>query len=150
MILDLSSWLLALIGGLLIGSASLALLYFNGRISGISGITGGVLSGGGGGRGERLWRAAFLLGLVGGGVALLLAYPEAFAGVSSLDRSYGALIGAGACVGVGTRLGSGCTSGHGVCGMSRLSKRSIVATMTFMLVAALVVAATTHLLGGRL
>ncbi|MCB9524835.1 MAG: YeeE/YedE family protein [Myxococcales bacterium] len=117
----------ALLGGALIGLAATALLLFNGRIAGITGIAGGLL---GGRPGDRAWRVAFLAGLVLGGTGLALAAPQALA--FELTRSPAAIVGAGLLVGFGTRLGGGCTSGHGVCGISRLSTRSLVATGAFM------------------
>ncbi len=118
----------ALIGGSLIGLAASGLLLLNGRIAGISGILGGVLKPV---SGDWAWRALFLLGL--------LAAPwlyTAFFGVVEMEspRPMWALIVAGLLVGYGTRLGSGCTSGHGVCGLSRLSIRSLAATLVFMAV----------------
>lgn len=143
--MSLSILLPPLIGGILIGLASIGLMLFNGRIAGISGITGGLLAPR---RGDIGWRAAFVVGLVAGGFALRVVYPEAFP--TEVKASLPALVVAGLLVGVGTRLGSGCTSGHGVCGMSRLSPRSIVATLTFMATGMLTVAAVRHLFGGAL
>lgn len=116
----------SLAGGVLIGLAAALLILFNGRIAGISGVLGGLLRPQGGDVG---WRAAFLLGL--------LAAPAVYAAVTRLpaiviDADWGALVGAGLLVGLGTRYASGCTSGHGVCGLSRLSPRSAVATLAFM------------------
>lgn len=119
-------WLRALCGGLLIGGASVLLLFTNGRIFGVSGILGGVLAPK---RDETLWRVAVVLGLISGGVLLDAFYPEAFDAEAS--RTMGLSILAGLLVGYGTRLGNGCTSGHGICGISRLSIRSIAATVTF-------------------
>ncbi len=116
----------ALAGGALIGLAASALLLFTGRIAGISGIVGGLLRPE---RGEWSWRAAFLAGLLAGGLALLAFLPDA---IVAPTRPYGVLAGAGLMVGFGARLGRGCTSGHGVCGISRLSARSVMGTMTFM------------------
>ncbi|HSF93456.1 MAG TPA: YeeE/YedE family protein [Thermohalobaculum sp.] len=133
-------WIYGLIGGLLIGTASAVLLLGNGRIAGISGILGGVLTG------RNLPEgAAFLAGLIGlpALYALTLGAP-AIAVTGWLPL----LLAGGLLVGFGTRLGSGCTSGHGVCGMSRLSPRSLVATGTFMAVAAVTVFLTRHVLGG--
>lgn len=118
----------SLAGGALIGLAAALLLWLNGRIAGISGIVGGLL------RplaGDRAWRVAFVLGLLLAPLAygLVAALP-----VLQVDASYGLLVVAGLLVGVGTRYGAGCTSGHGVCGLSRLSPRSLVATLTFMAV----------------
>ena len=116
----------ALIGGMLIGLAAAMFALLNGRIAGISGVLGGLLKPV---RGDVGWRAAFVLGLVAAPLvyALFAALPAV-----QIDVGYGALIAAGLLVGVGTRYGSGCTSGHGVCGLSRLSPRSLVATLTFM------------------
>ena len=116
----------ALAGGVLIGIAVAMLALLNGRIAGISGIVGGLLRPA---RGDMAWRAAFVLGLIGAPLvhALLAAWPRA-----RIDASYGVLIVAGLLVGIGSRYGSGCTSGHGVCGLSRLSPRSLVATVVFM------------------
>ena len=116
----------ALAGGVLIGIAAAILLLLGGRIAGISGIVGGLLRPA---RGDIGWRAAFVLGLIGS--------PLVYAASSQLpapriDAGYGALVAAGLLVGVGTRYGSGCTSGHGVCGLSRLSPRSLAATAAFM------------------
>ena len=141
----------SLAGGLLIGLASAALWLLGGRLAGISGITGGLvepLAGASPGRAELSWRAWFVAGLVGGGVLVALRSPGAF--VYGLDRSAGALVLAGLLVGFGTRLAGGCTSGHGVCGVGRLSRRSIVATLVFMGVGALAVYLVEHVLGGRL
>lgn len=136
-------------GGLLIGLSALALLLFSGRIAGISGIFGGLLEGLiGGDRHDAGWRLAFLLGLFAGGLVYFLVRPEAFA--IDVERSLPALALAGFLVGVGTRMGGGCTSGHGVCGVSRLSKRSIVATVTFMATGAITVAVVERVWGGVL
>lgn len=134
-------WLHGLLGGLLIGSASAILLLANGRIAGISGILGGLLSG----RNLREC-AAFLAGLIGlpALYALIIGAPTiAVTGATAL------LIAGGLLVGLGTRIGGGCTSGHGVCGMSRLSPRSLVATGTFIAVAAVTVYITRHVIGGN-
>ena len=116
----------ALIGGALIGAAAAAFVVFNGRIAGVSGILGGLLRPA---RGDIAWRAAFVAGLV----AAPLAY-GVFAALPAIrvDTDIAVLIVAGLLVGVGTRYGSGCTSGHGVCGISSLSLRSLVATLAFM------------------
>lgn len=143
--MSMSTILPPLIGGVLIGLASIMLMLFNGRIAGISGITGGLLAPK---RGDTAWRGAFVGGLIAGGIALRMFYPEAFP--AEVKTSLPALVVAGLLVGIGTRMGSGCTSGHGVCGMSRLSPRSIVATLTFMATGMLTVAAVRHLFGGAL
>lgn len=120
----------ALIGGLLIGFAAAFLVITLGRVAGISGIVGALLPGGGARAGDRGWRVAFVLGLLAApGLAALsgIAVPVP---VAPVDWPW--LIAAGLLVGVGTRVGSGCTSGHGVCGLSRGSVRSLAATLTFM------------------
>lgn len=130
----------ALLGGLLIGVSVVMLILLTGRVAGISGILGGILNPQ---PNETLWRITFVLGLVAA-PWLYIALFGPFDFESS--RSTGALIVAGLLVGYGTRLGSGCTSGHGVCGLSRLSPRSLAATGVFM-VAGFVVAS---LLGSAL
>lgn len=120
-------WILALIGGLLIGASVSLFLYSFGRVTGISGIIGSLLMNEKEGRDEK---GLFIIGLLLGGVALKLFYPQSFSGHT--DLNYAGLVLAGLLVGFGTSLGSGCTSGHGVCGISRLSWRSIIATCTFM------------------
>ena len=124
----------------LIGAAAAAFVVLNGRIAGVSGILGGLL---GPARGDFAWRAAFVAGLV----AAPLAYGE-FAVLPEIrvDAGYAVLIAAGLLVGVGTRYGSGCTSGHGVCGISSLSLRSLVATLAFMAAGFTTVFVTRHLL----
>ena len=117
----------ALIGGMLIGLAAAMFALLNGRVAGISGVLGGLLKPT---RGDVGWRVAFIGGLVAAPLVygLFAALPAV-----QIDASYLALVVAGLLVGVGTRYGSGCTSGHGVCGLSRLSPRSLVATLTFMI-----------------
>jgi uncharacterized membrane protein YedE/YeeE len=132
----------SLLGGVLIGLAAALLLLVHGRIAGISGILDGAI---GPRDGERGWRLWFLLGLVGGGALIGLVRPSAFG--PSPASSPLLLVGAGLLVGLGTRLGGGCTSGHGVCGIGRLSRRSIVATVTFMAAGAATVFVARHLLG---
>jgi len=143
--MDWMNVLAASTGGVLIGLAASAMLLLNGRIAGISGIVGGALKLP---KSDLDWRLAFVLGLVAGGVALFLVNPGFFD--AQLVRSPGALIAAGLLVGVGVRLGNGCTSGHGVCGISRFSPRSILATITFMAAGAGVAAVVTQLFGGVL
>lgn len=123
---DFTPWS-SLAGGALIGLSASLLLLGSGRIAGISGIAGQLLLGV---RGDRAWRALFLLGLVASGVAFALFEPGV---LGESPRSLAVIALAGLLVGVGTRLGSGCTSGHGVCGVSRLSPRSLIATLSFML-----------------
>lgn len=117
----------ALAGGGLIGLAAAMFVLLNGRIAGISGILGGLFRPA---RSDLGWRVAFLAGLVGAPLvyALLTSLPPL-----QIDAGYESLLAAGFIVGLGTRYGSGCTSGHGVCGISRLSPRSLVATVAFML-----------------
>jgi uncharacterized membrane protein YedE/YeeE len=133
--------LAAMAGGVLIGVAAAMFVLLNGRIAGISGVLGGLLRPV---RGDSAWRMAFVLGLVGAPLIYLLfaALPK-----PRIDAGYGALILAGLLVGVGTRYGSGCTSGHGVCGLSRLSPRSLVATAAFMAAGFVTVFVARHLLG---
>ena len=116
----------ALAGGAAIGLAAALFLLLNGRIAGISGVLGGLLKPV---RGDIAWRAAFVLGLVAAPLVYRLFQQLP---VLQIDADYVALIVAGLLVGVGTRYGSGCTSGHGVCGLARLSPRSGVATLCFM------------------
>lgn len=132
----------ALAGGLLIGSAAGLLLLLNGRVAGISGIVGGLLRPV---RGDIGWRVAFVIGLVASPLAYVV-----FAVVPrpQIDASYAALVAAGLLVGVGTRYGAGCTSGHGVCGLSRLSPRSLAATLAFMGAGFATVFVIRHLFGG--
>jgi uncharacterized protein len=124
----------------LIGAAAAAFVVLNGRIAGVSGILGGLLRPA---RGDIAWRAAFVAGLV----AAPLAYGM-FAALPAIrvDTDIAVLIAAGLLVGVGTRYGSGCTSGHGVCGISSLSLRSLVATLAFMAAGFTTVFVTRHLL----
>lgn len=130
----------ALLGGALIGLSAALLLLLNGRIAGISGIVGGLLQGPK--KDDVAWRVAFVLGLI----AAPLLY-QAFSALpeSIIETGDASLIVAGLLVGLGSRLGSGCTSGHGVCGISRLSPRSIVATMTFMATGFMTVYVMRHL-----
>jgi uncharacterized protein len=123
----MESILMAIAGGALIGLAVSAVLLVSGRIAGISAIIGGLLSKT---PTEVPWRLTFLFGLLAGGAGLVVLMPEAIAAPSS--RSLILVAVAGGLVGFGTRLGNGCTSGHGVCGLSRLSMRSLVATLAFM------------------
>lgn len=123
-----------LVGGLLIGLSTALLMLFNGRIAGISGIVGGLLARKGS---EVGWRAMFAVGLLLGATAYVLTAGEAFP--VRVEASLPVMATAGLLVGLGTRLGSGCTSGHGVSGIARLSRRSIVATVVFMGVAVMTV-----------
>ncbi|MCI5106811.1 MAG: YeeE/YedE family protein [Pseudomonadales bacterium] len=133
----------ALLGGLLIGTAATLTLWANGRIAGISGILSGVIVPRGR---DAVWRLLFVLGLLSGALAyaLLRGQPTPL----DLQVGPGLTIVAGLLVGFGTRLGSGCTSGHGICGLARFSRRSFTATLTFMLVAIITVFVMRHLMGG--
>jgi uncharacterized membrane protein YedE/YeeE len=133
----------AAIGGGLIGLSAVLLMLLTGRIAGISGIFGGLLDF----RSEdKVWRIAFIAGLI---LAPLVAGLIGFAMPSpKLPGSWTVIIAAGTLVGFGTRLGGGCTSGHGICGVARLSVRSIAATVIFMLAAIATVAVTRHVFGG--
>lgn len=127
------------VGGLLIGAAASLFVLLNGRVAGISGILGGALVPRGG---DFAWRVAFLVGLIGGPFAVAAVsgqMPEVVMQTSDLG-----IVVAGVLVGFGTQLGGGCTSGHGVCGIARLSPRSLVATATFFAVAAATVYLTRH------
>ncbi len=131
----------SLVGGVLIGLAATMLILLNGRIAGISGILGGLIK-------PRLndasWRVAFVIGLVAAPLLwqLFTVLPNL-----QIDASYGVLIIAGLIVGIGTRYGAGCTSGHGVCGISSLSPRSMVATLCFMLAGFVTVYFARHVFG---
>ncbi|MNJ95813.1 hypothetical protein D3C87_135260 [compost metagenome] len=130
----------ALAGGLLIGLAAALFILFNGKIAGISGILGGLLRPV---KGDLLWRIAFLLGLMAAPLVFVLFQPLP---AVTIEASNVTLVVAGLLVGLGTRYGAGCTSGHGVCGLSRLSLRSLVATMSFMAAGFLTVYIVRHLI----
>lgn len=129
------------LGGMVVGLAAALMLAGNGRIAGISGIVGGFIEGSEG----RSWRGTFLLGMVLGGLALLLLAPHTMPGV--VTDSLPLMAAAGLFVGFGTRMGGGCTSGHGICGISRLSTRSLTATALFMSAAIVTVTVVRHVLG---
>ncbi|GGA38987.1 YeeE/YedE family protein [Dyella nitratireducens] len=136
-------WLFAALGGGLIGLSAVLLMGTLGRIAGISGIAAGLLS-----RtlaGDRAWRVCFVFGLATAPV-FLRWWPDIHVGVPQVGWPW--MVAAGLLVGVGTKLGSGCTSGHGVCGMARLSSRSMLATVVFMSVAIATVYVVRHVLGG--
>jgi uncharacterized membrane protein YedE/YeeE len=133
----------ALIGGLLIGSAASLLLWLNGRIAGVSGIAWNLIARP---RQDSDWRLAFLIGLVLGALGYRLASGDAL--VPVIEASWPVLILGGVLVGFGTQLSGGCTSGHGVCGIARLSPRSLLATLIFMASAMATVFIVRHLVEG--
>lgn len=133
---------LGLIGGLIIGLSAAVLMLTSGRIAGISGIVAGIFQTD---VSERRWRGMFLIGMIVGGLVMYLIAPQFFG--EPLDRSTAVMITAGVLVGFGTRLGSGCTSGHGICGLSRLSARSLVAVLSFMAAGIVTVYLTHQILG---
>ena len=130
----------SLLGGLLIGLASALFILANGRIAGISGILGGLLRPSGN---DVVWRLAFLLGLI---VAPAVASLFIATSAPTIDANAEMLVIAGLLVGIGTRYGGGCTSGHGICGLSRLSPRSLIATLAFMASGMAIVFVMRHLL----
>jgi uncharacterized membrane protein YedE/YeeE len=136
---NFTPWL-SLAGGLLIGLAAAMLLLLNGRIAGISGIVSGLLRPI---KGDVAWRIAFVAGLIFSPIAFSVAAPLP---AIQIEADAASLITAGLLVGIGTRYGSGCTSGHGVCGLSRLSPRSMVATALFMVAGFVTVFITRHLI----
>jgi len=119
----------SLTGGLMLGVASAVFILINGRILGISGILGGLLPPK---LGDIGWRVAFLLGMLAAPTVFIVLAPAGLASEPRIDAGFWTVIAAGLLVGIGTRYASGCTSGHGVCGLSRLSPRSLVATLSFM------------------
>ncbi|HEV8109168.1 MAG TPA: YeeE/YedE family protein [Burkholderiales bacterium] len=127
-------------GGILIGIAAAMLVLLNGRVAGISGILGGLLAPR---RGTTAWRVAFLAGLFAAPLVMLLFGEPA---ARRIDADFAVLTAAGLAVGIGTSYGSGCTSGHGVCGISRLSPRSLAATAAFMLAGMVTVYVARHLI----
>jgi uncharacterized protein len=138
---DFTPWA-ALAGGALIGLATASVFWWQGRLAGISGICGALLAPV---RGDAAWRVAFVLGLLAVGAVGGRVAPAAFSVAGAPSLALVAL--SGLLVGFGTRLGNGCTSGHGVCGLARLSPRSIAATLTFMVVAGLTSFLLRHVLG---
>lgn len=138
-----ADWIFGLIGGLLIGSAGAMYLLTNGRIMGASGILGGLVDGSG--RATLFERVCFVLGLIL--VPALMVALDSDSYATNASANWVVLIGAGLLVGIGTRLANGCTSGHGVCGISRLNARGIVATVIYILAGAVVMLLFRHLLG---
>ena len=133
----------ALLGGALIGLAASLLLMTHGKVAGISGLYGGLFRRG---TTDRSMRLSFVFGLLFAGLAARLYFPEAFA--TGWSATMPVVLVAGLLVGIGTQLGNGCTSGHGVCGISRLSVRSLLATGTFMATGVATVFVVRHVLGG--
>ena len=127
--------LMPLTGGILIGIAASMMLLFNGKVAGVSGIFGGMLFQQGK---ERAWQLSFIAGLIAGGILLYIINAEFFENSSGRGLLTATI--AGLLVGIGTRVGGGCTSGHGVCGIGRLSGRSLVATVTFLFAGMVIVA----------
>lgn len=136
----MTAWLIALAGGVLIGLSATLLLWLNGRVAGVSGILNGIVFPK---SGDVSWRVAFLSGLVVAGGLYMALIPGA--PLPRTDFSRTGLIVAGLLVGFGTRMGNGCTSGHGVCGLGRLSWRSLVAVMVFMSTAIVTTFVVRHL-----
>ncbi len=133
----------AAIGGALIGLSAVLLMLLNGRIAGVTGVFAGLIDPL---ANDRAWRATFIVGLVAAPLsAALLGYTIP---IPHMPTSFITIAVAGLLVGFGTRLSNGCTSGHGICGIARLSPRSITATVTFMVAAIIVVALTRHVVGG--
>jgi hypothetical protein len=133
----------SLAGGVLLGLASAAFILVNGRILGISGIIGGLMMPK---KGDIEWRISFLLGMFAAPFAMGFLFTSDWVQVPHIEAGYIAIAIAGLLVGFGTRFGSGCTSGHGVCGLSRLSPRSLVATLIFMGFGFLIVYVVQHLI----
>ncbi|PZO11664.1 MAG: YeeE/YedE [Burkholderiales bacterium] len=133
----------SLSGGILLGVASAFFILVNGRVLGISGILGGLLPPK---LGDAGWRIAFLLGMLAAPLLYGLLAPAGFVKAPTIDAGFATILAAGLLVGLGTRFGSGCTSGHGVCGLSRLSPRSLVATLAFMGAGFVMVFVVRHLL----
>jgi uncharacterized protein len=133
-------WINGLLGGLIIGTAVSIMLLFNGRVTGISGIVYGTINRN---KGDTSWRYYFIAGLLLGSLLLKIFYPTAFP--ENILTSNLSLVIAGLLVGFGTVLGSGCTSGHGVCGISRLSPRSLVSTIVYISAGVLMVLLTRKL-----
>ena len=143
--MEIDSIFTSLFGGVLIGVAVTLMLLFNGRVTGISGILAQSLSKP---NKEGLWRWMFLAGMISGGFVMKVQYPELF--VNLTGRSLAVVLIAGFLVGYGTVMGSGCTSGHGICGLSRFSVRSALATLTFMFFGFLSVQSIRYFFGGSL
>lgn len=133
----------ALAGGIVLGLASAVFILMNGRVLGVSGILGGLLTPK---SGDTFWRITFLLGMFAAPWVFATLAPDAFLRAPQIDASVVMIIAAGLLVGIGTRYASGCTSGHGVCGLSRLSPRSLIATLSFMAMGFITVYVVRHLI----
>jgi uncharacterized membrane protein YedE/YeeE len=133
---------LSLSGGVLLGVSAAVFILLNGRVLGISGIVGGLLQPK---KGDAGWRIAFLLGLAVSPIFFRMLMPPDLVQTPRIDAGYLSVVVAGLLVGLGTRYGSGCTSGHGVCGLARLSPRSLLATITFMALGFVTVYIVRHL-----
>ncbi len=138
----MDGYILSLVGGMIIGISASLMLLWQGRVMGVSGIVGGALKVK---KGDFSWRLLFIAGLLAGGALLKVFYPLALE--IDVDRSFVVVILAGLLVGFGTSMGSGCTSGHGVCGISRLSPRSLIATVAFIMAGILSVAVFNYFWG---
>lgn len=136
----MTTWMVALVGGILVGLSATLLLWLNGRVAGVSGILGGILFPR---PGEVSWRLLFLVGLVVAAGLYMALVPGA--AVPRTDFPRAGLVAAGVLVGFGTRMGNGCTSGHGVCGLGRLSARSLAAVLTFIATATATTFVVRHL-----
>jgi uncharacterized membrane protein YedE/YeeE len=135
----------SLSGGVLLGVAAALFILLNGRVLGISGILGGLLPLK---PGDAAWRIAFVLGMAAAPMVFMALAPAGFLPAPRIEAGHGLVAVAGLLVGVGTRYGSGCTSGHGICGLSRLSPRSLAATLAFMAAGFVTVFIARHLIGG--
>ena len=136
-------WSMAILGGAMMGLSISILLLFNGRIAAVGGITGSLLKPV---RSDVMWRVLFLGGLIGGGVLLAAAEPRLF-DLEGLDRSATAVVVSGVIMGFGGRMARGCTSGHGICGICQVSKRSLVATGLFFVAALITKLVISHFYG---
>jgi uncharacterized membrane protein YedE/YeeE len=135
----------SLSGGVLLGVSAALFILLNGRVLGISGILGGLLPPR---AGDAAWRIAFLLGMAASPMVFAALAPAGFIAAPRIEASHALVVAAGLLVGLGTRYGAGCTSGHGICGLSRLSPRSLVATLAFMAAGFVTVFIVRHLIGG--
>ncbi|MBU6270549.1 MAG: YeeE/YedE family protein [Betaproteobacteria bacterium] len=135
----------SLSGGVLLGVSAALFILLNGRVLGISGILAGLLPPR---PGDAAWRIAFLLGMAASPMVFAALAPAGFVTAPRIEASHALVVAAGLLVGLGTRYAAGCTSGHGICGLSRLSPRSLVATLAFMAAGFVTVFIVRHLIGG--